>query len=115
MRAIDRLYRKDKGVVRSVLIDQDLYKQVQYLSSEIFEPSTSRIINACIENKLLKNDEMVCYKKTQDVDSIYRSVVIRKTFLEKLIKIRKKTGISLNRIINSCIKEFLEDFSNELK
>jgi hypothetical protein len=115
MRAIDRLYRKDENVVRSILIDQDLYKQVQYLSSEVFEPSTSRLVNVCIENTLLKNSEIKFYKKPKEVDSIYRSVVIRKTLLAKLFKLRDKTGISLNRLINGCIKEFLEEYKDELK
>jgi len=115
MRAIDRLYRKDKNIVRSILIDQNLYQQVQHLSKNVFEPSTSRIINACIENMLLKNKDILFYKKPNGVDTVYRSIVIRKTFLDKLMKMRDKTGISLNRLINSCIKEFLEDFKDELK
>ena len=115
MRAIDRLYKKDKNIVRSMLIDQDLYQKVQNLSKNIFEPSTSRIINVCIENALLKKKDIPFYKKPDGVDTIYRSVVIRKTFLDELMKMRDKTGISLNRLINSCIKEFLEEYKNELK
>lgn len=114
MKAIDRLYKKDESIIRSVHIDQDLYEKVQYLSKNTFDASASHIINVCIENELLKNKDIKFYKKPDNTDSIYRSIVLRKSFYNELLKMKNKTGISFSRLVNACIKDFLEDLKNEL-
>lgn len=113
MRAIDRLYKREETITRSVHIDEDLYEKVQYLSENVYEASASKIINVCIENALLKNKGINFYKKPANTDSIYRSIVLRKSFYNELLKIKDKTGISFSRLINGAIKEFLEDYKNE--
>ena len=113
MRAIDRLYKREETITRSVHIDEDLYEKVQYLSENVYEASASKIINVCIENALLKNKGINFYKKPANTDSIYRSIVLRKSFYKELLKIKDKTGISFSRLINAVIKEFLEDYKNE--
>ncbi len=112
MKAIDRLYRKDETITRSVHFDQNLYSKVQSLSENIFDASVSKIINVCIENTLLKKKPVTFYKKPNNTDSIYRSIVLKKTFYTELIKIKDQTGISFSRLINGCIKEFLDDYKN---
>ena len=113
MRAIDRLYKREETITRSVHIDEDLYEKVQYLSENIYDAPASKIINDCIENALLKNKGINFYKKPANTDSIYRSIVLRKSFYKELLKIKDKTGISFSRLINGAIKEFLEDYKNE--
>lgn len=114
MRAIDRLYKREEIVSRSLHIDEDLYTQVQNLSETVFDASVSKIINVCVENTLMKNKPITFYKKKKDTESIYRSVLFRKSFYEKLIEIKDTTGISFSRLVNGCIKDFLEDYRNEL-
>lgn len=114
MRVIDRLYRKDETVMRSVHIDQNLYEKVQYLAENVFDSSVSKIINVCVENDLLKNKDISYYKKPKGTESIYRSIILRKTFFDKLIEMRDRTGISFSRLINACIKDFLEDYADEI-
>ena len=114
MRAIDRLYKKEEMKVRTLHIDQDLYEKVQYLAVNVFDASASKIINVCIENSLIKNKGIKYYKRPANVDSIYRSIVLRKSFCDELLKIREETGISFSRLINACIKEFLDDYKDEL-
>jgi len=114
MRAIDRLYKKDKTIMRSVHIDDDLYQRIQYLSKNVFDASVSKIINVCIENSLLKSTDIAYYKKPENTDSIYRSILIRKSFYDELIKMKNKTGISFSRLINGCIKDFLNEYQKEL-
>ena len=113
MKAIDRLYKREETITRSVHIDEDLYKKVQYLSENVYDASASKIINVCIENALLKNNGIKFYKKPANTDSIYRSIVLRKSFYKELLKIKDKTGISFSRLINGVIKEFLEDYKKE--
>ena len=55
MRAIDRLYKREPTIVKSLHIDEDLYTKIQYLSENVFDASVSKIVNVCIENTLLKN------------------------------------------------------------
>ena len=113
MRAIDRLYKREETITRSVHIDEDLYEKVQYLSENVYDASASKIINVCIENTLLKNNGIKFYKKPANTDSIYRSIVLRKSFYNELLRIKDETGISFSRLINGAIKEFLEDYKNE--
>lgn len=109
LKAIDRLYKKDVMITRSVHIDEDLYSKVQYLSENIFDASVSKIINVCIEHTLQKNN-ITFYKKPANTDSVYRSVVLRKAFYDKLLSTKEQTGISFSRLLNFCIKNFLQDY-----
>ena len=115
MRAIDRLYKREEIITRSLHIDEDLYTQVQYLSETVFDASVSKIINVCVENTLLKDKPIKFYKKKIGTDAIYRSVLFRRSFFEKLLEIKDTTGISFSRIVNGCINEFLEDYKDELE
>lgn len=115
MRAIDRLYKKDDTITRSLHIDEDLYTEIQYLSENVFDASVSKIINVCVENTLLKNKPITYYKKSKGTESIYRSVVFRKSFFDELLEIKDATGISFSRIVNGCINDFLNDYKDELE
>ncbi len=61
----------------------------------------------------MKNKSIAFYKKPEGTDSIYRSIVLRKNFYDELIKIKNQTGISFSRLLNKCIKDFLEDYKKE--
>ena len=113
MNVIDRLYKKDESIIKSVHIDQDLYSEMQYLSDNIFDASVSKIINVCVENTLIKDKPIKYYKKPNGIDSTYRSVVLRKSFYTKLLEMRDETGISFSRLLNGCIHEFLEDYKDQ--
>lgn len=113
MRPIDRLYRKDDIIPRSLHIDEELYYKVQDLSDNVFNASVSKIINICVETMLEDKDNINFYKKPQGTDSIYRSILFRKKFYDELVEIRSKTGISFSRLVNGSIKEFLEKYENE--
>ena len=43
----------------------------------------------CIENALLKNNGIKFYKKPENTDSIYCSIVLRKKIYDELINIKK--------------------------
>ena len=94
MEPIQRLYKKDKIVTRSLHIDEDLYIKLQYLCDNVFDTSISKILNICVETLLQNKDNIKFYKKPYKIDSIYRSILFRKEFYDELIKIRDKTGIS---------------------
>lgn len=113
MEPIQRLYKKDKIVTRSLHIDEDLYEKLQYLCDEVFDTSISKIINICVETLLQDKNNIKFYKKPHKTDSIYRSILFRKEFYDKLIQIREKKGISFSRLVNGSIKEFLDKYQGK--
>ena len=114
MRVIDRVYKREGYVKKAVEIEEELYRQVYYLSENVFEARASRIINMAFEHFINKK-EYVAYKRPKGVDAVYRSLVIRKPFYDELMRIKETTGIPFNRLVNASIKVFLEDFKSELK
>lgn len=113
MRPIDRLYRKDEIVPRSLHIDEELYLKIQDLAENVFDSSVSKLVNVCVETMLQHKEDIKFYRKPAGTDSIYRSVLFRKTYYDALVKIREKTGISFSRLVNGCIKEFLDEYKDE--
>lgn len=113
MEPIQRLYRKDKIITRSLHIDEDLYLKLQYLCDNIYDTSISKLVNICVETALINKKTIKYYKKPSKTDSIYRSILFRKEFYDALIKIREKRGISFSRLVNGSIKEFIDKYYHE--
>ena len=113
MEPIERLYKKDEIITRSLHIDEDLYLKLQDICDNVFDTSISKIVNICVETLLQNKDNIKFYKKPYKVDSIYRSILFRKEFYDELIKIKEKTGISFSRLVNGSIKEFLDKYKGK--
>ena len=112
MEPIQRLYKKDEIITRSLHIDEDLYIKLQYICDNVFDTSVSKIINICIETLLLDKDKIQYYKKPYKTDSIYRSILFRKEYYDKLQEIKEKKGISFSRLVNGSIKNFIDMYQN---
>ena len=112
MEPIDRLYRKDEIVTRSLHIDENLYIKLQYICDNVFDTSVSKIINICIETLLLDKSKIQYYKKPHKTDSIYRSILFRKEYYDALQRVKEKTGISFSRLVNGSIKNFIDLYQN---
>ena len=110
MEPIQRLYKKDKIITRSLHIDEDLYEKLQYLCDKTFDTSVSRLVNICVETTLQNKQKIKYYKKPYKTDSIYRSILFRKSFYDELIQIREDTGISFSRLVNGSIKDFIDKY-----
>ena len=113
MEPIERLYKKDKIVTRSLHIDEELYEKLQYLCENIYDTSVSKLANICVETELQNKNKIKFYKKPYKTESIYRSILFRKEFYDELIKIREETGISFSRLVNGSIKRFFEKYENK--
>lgn len=113
MEPIQRLYKKDKVVARSVHIDENLYLKLQSICDNVFDTSISKIVNVCVETAILDEENIEFYKKPYKTDSIYCSILFRKQFYDKLIEIREKTGISFSRLVNGSIKDFIEKYQGK--
>ena len=77
-----------------------------------FDSSFSEIVNVCIEDYIEKNNPSF-YEKPELETVTYRSIMIRKENLNNLQKMYKRTGISVTRLLNCAIKEFLEKYDNK--
>ena len=113
MEPIEKLYKKDKIITRSLHIDEDLYEKLQYLCENVYDVSVSKLVNICVETELQNENKIKFYKKPYKTESIYRSILFRKEFYDKLIEIREKTGISFSRLVNGSIKRFFEKYENK--
>ena len=111
MSAIDRLYSiNNKTVKKSINIDDSLYKKLMKFTKKNYDATISDMINVCIED-LLSTGSVKYYAKPEDEITIYRSVMIRKENAEALNKITQETGISLTRLVNIAMKEFLDKYN----
>lgn len=111
MSAIDRLYSiNNKTVKKSINIDDSLYKRLMRYTKKNYDATISDMINVCIED-LLSTGSVKYYAKPEDEITIYRSVMIRKENVETLNKITQETGISLTRLVNIAMKEFLDKYN----
>ena len=113
MEPIERLYKKDDIITRSLHIDEDLYIKMQYLCSEIYDASVSKLINVCVETMLQDTTKIKYFKKPYKTESLYRSVLFRKDFYDRLIIIKDETGISFSRLVNGSIKQFLDKYNGK--
>lgn len=108
MNAVDRLYSiQNKRKQKSINIDDSLYEKLKDLIYNKYDATISDLINVCIEN-YIDNNKPSYYEKPDNETVTYRSVMIRQYNYSALEKMHKETGISITRLLNSAIKEFLD-------
>lgn len=108
MSAMDRLYSINNPTIqKSVNIDDSLYQKLIFLSQNKYDATISELINVCIEQYAEKNNPQY-YKKPDDESVTYRSIMIREDNLKWLRQTNKKTGISVTRLLNAALKNFIE-------
>lgn len=109
MSAIDRLYDiNNRATKKSINIDDSLYKKLINLTQNKFDATISELINVCIEEYAEKNHP--AYYEKPDCETVtYRSIMLREDNIDWLNKTNKKTGITVTRLINAAIKDFLEN------
>ena len=109
MSGIDRLYDINNPTIKkSVNIDDTLYKKLIDLTQNKFDATVSELINVAIEEYSTKN-QPTYYKKPENESVTYRSIMLRVDNIDWLKKTNIKTGITVTRLINASIKDFLEN------
>ena len=111
MSGVDRLYNINNPTIKkSVNIDDTLYKKLIDLTQNKFDATVSELINVAIEEYSAKN-QIAYYKKPENETVTYRSIMLRVDNIDWLKKTNIKTGITVTRLINASIKDFLENLS----
>lgn len=109
MSAINRLYNiNNRTTKKSVNIDDSLYKKLIYFTQNKFDATVSDLINVAIEDYSTKNNPAF-YGKPEKETVTYRSIMLRENNIDWLSKVNKKTGITVTRLINAAIKDFLDN------
>ncbi len=108
MSNIDKLYElENKRIKKSINIEIELYNKLKNLMKTKYDATISDLINVAIEDYIGRNSPSF-YGKPKGEFVTYRSIMIRKNNFKELKKMSDKTGISVTRLINGAIKEFLE-------
>ena len=108
MRRPSRLYRKENYTIqKSVNLEDKLYIRLKRIVDSQYDASISEVINVCIEDLLAKK-RIKYYPKPEGEIIIYRSIMIRKENEEALRRLNFEKGISVTRLINTAIKEFID-------
>ena len=109
MSAVDKLYSiNNKTQQKSVNIDDSLYVKIINLTKTKYDATVSELINICIEEYIEKNI-ITYYAKPKNESVTYRSIMIREKNFNWLKKANKQTGISVTRLINAAIKQFIDN------
>lgn len=109
MSAVDRLYEIDnKAIKKSINIEDTLYSKLIKLSKKKYDATISELINVSIED-YIENNSPSYYEKPERETVTYRSIMLRKKNFEALNIMHRKTGISVTRLLNASVKEFLEN------
>lgn len=110
MSAVDRLYKKTNYTIqKSINLEDGLYSRLKEIIEKEYDATFSDVVNVCIED--LISGDIKYYPKPKDEITIYRSVMLRKKNIEALNEITKKTGISLTRLVNIAMKNFLDKYN----
>ena len=108
MSVLDKFYKKDQLIQKTVEIDSNLFDKIEFLSKNIYDASISKLINACID-ELISNKKIELYEKNKNEISLKHTILIRKSSLEELEKLKEKYEISINKLINISIHDILKE------
>lgn len=111
MSPIDKLYKKDNYTIqKSINIEDRLYTELKHFTNENYKATISDAVNICIEDLIISKNDIKYYPKPYGEISIYRSFMLRRENIKELEKIKNQTGISITRLINIAIKNFLDKY-----
>ena len=110
MSVLDRFWPKDELIQRTIEIESSLYDEIEFLCNNVYDTSVSKIINACID-ELIKTENVKLYPKESNELLTKHSIILRKSSLKNLEKLKDKYGISVYKIIHIAIKNVLIEYN----
>ena len=112
MSVLDRFWPKDKLVQKTIEIKSGLYDEIEFLCENVYDTSVSKIINACID-ELIETEAVKLYPKESNELFTKHSIILRKSSLNNLEKLKDKYGISVYKLIHIAIKNVLLQYHEE--
>lgn len=114
MSVLDRFWPKDELIQRTIEIQSSLYDEIEFLCNNVYDTSVSKVINACID-ELIKTENVKLYPKESNELFTKHSIILRKSSLKSLEKLKDKYGISVYKLIHIAIKNVLIEYHKEKK
>ena len=114
MSVLDRFWEHDTLIQKTIEIESNLYDKIEYLSENVYDASISKIINACIDD-LIEKENIKLYQKENDELFTKHSVLLRKNSLDNLYLLKEKYGISVYKLIHIAIKNVILELEKEGK
>lgn len=108
MSVLDKFRKKEDIVQKTIEIECEIFEKIEYLSNHVYDATISRIINECID-ELIEKENIKMYPKKEGEISTKHSLMLRKSSLEGLEKLRKKYGISIYKLIDISIRNVLSE------
>lgn len=112
MSILDRFWAKDEIIQKTLEIESSLYDEIEFLSENVYDASISKIINACID-ELIETENVKLYTKETNELFTKHSLILRKSSLKNLEKLKDKYGISVYKLIHIAIKNVLIEYHKE--
>ena len=114
MSVLDRFWPKDELVQKTIEIESGLYDEIEFLCENVYDTSISKIINACID-ELIETEDVKLYPKESNELFTKHSIILRKSSLNNLEKLKDKYGISVYKLIHIAIKNVLIEYHKETR
>ena len=73
-----RFYPKEKWINRNIEIEDSLYTELKNISENELDASINKLIDSCVENFKIENEQIIFYKKPKDEITIARSIDVYK-------------------------------------
>ena len=112
MSVLDRFWPKDELIQKTIEIESSLYDEIEFLCENVYDASVSKIINACID-ELIETEDVKLYPKESNELFTKHSIILRKSSLNNLEKLKDKYGISVYKLIHIAIKNVLIQYHAE--
>ena len=114
MSVLDRFWKHDILIQKTIEIESNLYDKIEYLSENVYDASISKIINACIDD-LIEKENVQLYTKEDNELFTKHSIILRKKSLDNLNLLKEKYGISVYKLIHIAIKNVILELKKEGK
>lgn len=111
MSVLDKFNKKEEIVQKTIEIECEIFEKVEYLSNYVYDATISKIINECIDD-MIKKENIKLYPKKDGEISTKHSVMLRKSTLDGLGKLRKKYRISTYKLIDIAIRNVLNEIED---
>lgn len=105
MSCLERLYKREELVNRTLDIDEELYYKLEYLSKERYEASITKLVNVSVE-ELMNTGNVQLYKR-KNTSYVSRSFLLRRSVLDGLYELKRKYRVPIYLLVNIAIRNVL--------
>ena len=114
MSILNRFWKKDILIQKTIEIDDSLFNEIESLSETVFDASVNKLINACIDDLIEKENIKQSDKLNHKLCSKH-SLLLRKSSLDNLEILKEEYHISIYKLINIAIDNVINEYQKEIR